>query len=78
MTYLISRQKQRGEHCDGRSYRAWCIASLFEAGISIIKFVADTESQLPAITYWLMGSLVQHELSAALRWGRRLSCCGHR
>ncbi len=36
---------------------AWCISSLFSAGTSFIKLVADTEQQLPAITYWLMGSL---------------------
>ena len=33
------------------------ISSLFTALVSLVKFVADTESQLPAITYWLMGSL---------------------
>ena len=33
------------------------IGSLFSALVSLIKFTADTESQLPAITYWLMGSL---------------------
>ena len=33
------------------------IGSLFTAFVSLVKFVADTESQLPAITYWLMGSL---------------------
>ena len=33
------------------------IASLFEAGISIIKFIADPNAKLPAITFWLMGSL---------------------
>ncbi len=33
------------------------IGSLFSALVSFTKFVADTESQLPAITYWLMGSL---------------------
>lgn len=33
------------------------ISSLFSALVSFIKFVADTESQLPSITYWLMGSL---------------------
>lgn len=33
------------------------IGSLFTALVSLVKFVADTESQLPAITYWLMGSL---------------------
>ena len=34
------------------------ISSLFSSGTSFIKLVADTQSQLPAITYWLMGSLV--------------------
>ena len=33
------------------------ISSLFSAGTSFIKLVADTEETLPAITYWLMGSL---------------------
>ncbi len=33
------------------------IGSLFTSLVSLVKFVADTESQLPAITYWLMGSL---------------------
>ena len=33
------------------------ISSLFQAGTSFVKLVADTQQQLPAITYWLMGSL---------------------
>lgn len=33
------------------------ISSLFSALVSLVKYLADTESQLPAITYWLMGSL---------------------
>lgn len=33
------------------------ISSLFSSATSFLKLVADTESQLPAITYWLMGSL---------------------
>jgi iron complex transport system permease protein len=33
------------------------IGSLFNALISLVKYLADAESQLPAITYWLMGSL---------------------
>ncbi len=33
------------------------IGSLFSAGTSLIKLVADPSNQLPAITYWLMGSL---------------------
>jgi iron complex transport system permease protein len=33
------------------------IASLFGALLSLMKYVADPVNQLPAITYWLMGSL---------------------
>ena len=33
------------------------VSSLFSAGTSYIKLVADPGSQLPEITYWLMGSL---------------------
>lgn len=33
------------------------VSSLFSAGTSFIKLVADPSNQLPAITYWLMGSL---------------------
>ena len=32
------------------------ISSLFTSGTSFIKLVADPSDQLPAITYWLMGS----------------------
>ena len=33
------------------------ISSLVSSGTSFIKLVADPQDQLPAITYWLMGSL---------------------
>jgi iron complex transport system permease protein len=33
------------------------VSSLFSAATSYIKLVADPSDQLPAITYWLMGSL---------------------
>lgn len=33
------------------------ISSLFSAATSYVKLVADTQQQLPAIAYWLMGSL---------------------
>ncbi len=33
------------------------ISSLFSGLVSLVKFVADSDTQLPAITYWLMGSL---------------------
>lgn len=33
------------------------VSSLFSSSTSFVKLVADPQSQLPAITYWLMGSL---------------------
>ena len=33
------------------------VGSLFSAGTSYVKLVADPSNQLPQITYWLMGSL---------------------
>ena len=38
------------------------VSSLFSAGTSFIKLVADTNEQLPAITYWLMGALTSVRL----------------
>lgn len=44
------------------------IGSLFSSLVSLVKFTADTETQLPAITYWLMGSLSGAGF-ASLKWG---------
>ena len=33
------------------------VSSLFQALVSLAKYVADPEEDLPAITYWLMGSM---------------------
>ena len=33
------------------------VSSLFQALLSVVKTYADTDSQLPSITFWLMGSL---------------------
>lgn len=42
------------------------IGSLFSAGTSYLKLVADPSNQLPAITYWLMGSLSGVRLGSLL------------
>ncbi|MGI5824416.1 MAG: FecCD family ABC transporter permease [Bacillota bacterium] len=51
------------------------IGSLFQALVSLVKFTADTESQLPSITYWLMGSLSASGYSQILL-GAPLIICG--
>lgn len=39
------------------------ISSIFSSATSFIKLVADTDNTLPAITYWLMGSLASVNMS---------------
>ena len=42
------------------------IGALFEAAVSLLKYVADPEEVLPTITYWLMGSLSAANYSTLL------------
>lgn len=45
------------------------VGSLFGAGIALVKYVADPYNQLPAITFWLLGSfsgVLPGDLAAAL------------
>lgn len=56
LTWLAGSGKDKG----GLSYivlSGIMMGSLFSALVSLVKYVADEESQLPAITYWLMGGL---------------------
>ena len=55
MTWLAGTGKSKGLSTIVLS--GIMIGSLFNALISLVKFIADEESQLPAITYWLMGGL---------------------
>lgn len=55
LTYICGKSKS--ESRAGMILAGIMIGSLFSALVSLVKFAADTESELPAITYWLMGSL---------------------
>ena len=39
------------------------VSSLFQALLSVVKTYADTDSQLPSITFWLMGSLGKGDMA---------------
>lgn len=56
LVYIISNMV-RGDHVVSMLLAGIMIGSLFSAGTSYVKLVADPSDQLPAITYWLMGSL---------------------
>ncbi|MFA9463928.1 MAG: FecCD family ABC transporter permease [Velocimicrobium sp.] len=56
LVYIISKHT-RGANILGLILSGIMISSLFSAATSFVKLVADPTDQLPAITYWLMGSL---------------------
>ena len=62
LVYIISK-KARGNPLLGLVLSGIMVSSLFSAGTSFIKLVADSNDQLPAITYWLMGSLSGAKIS---------------
>ena len=49
--------RAKGKRVMGLILAGIMVSSLISSGTSLIKLVADPEDQLPAITYWLMGSL---------------------
>ena len=61
LVYLI-RKKAKSSNVLGLILSGIMVSSLFSAGTSFIKLVADPNNQLPAITYWLMGSLARAQL----------------
>ena len=56
IVYFVSL-KARGTKILGLVLSGIMVSSLFTAGTSYIKLVADPTDQLPKITYWLLGSL---------------------
>lgn len=56
LVLFISR-RAKGRQVLGLILSGIMVGSLFSACTSYIKMVADPNEQLPAITYWLMGSL---------------------
>ncbi len=56
LVFTVSRHA-KGDRVLGLVLAGIMISSLFQAGTSFIKLVADPGNKLPQITYWLMGSL---------------------
>ncbi|MBN1636848.1 MAG: iron ABC transporter permease [Deltaproteobacteria bacterium] len=51
------------------------VGSFFTALISLLKYVADIYTKLPAIVFWLMGSLAAVDISDMLRTGPIIAVC---
>lgn len=56
LVWMISRRVKSNPSL-GLILTGIMVGSIFSAGLSFIKLVADPNNELPAITYWLMGSL---------------------
>ncbi len=56
LTSLISRMNGKGSMIMV-VLSGMVVSSVFQALVSLVKYVADPEEDLPAITYWLMGSM---------------------
>lgn len=57
MLVIYVGNRAKGKRVIGLILAGIMIGSLVSSGTSFIKLVADPDDQLPAITYWLMGSL---------------------
>lgn len=64
LAYRIARRFRFGGWTLRLVLAGIAISALFSAGVGFLKFVADPLSQLPAITFWLLGGL------SAVTWGR--------
>ncbi|AEE16654.1 FecCD family ABC transporter permease [Treponema brennaborense] len=56
LVYAIGRSKNKGSIVMV-VLSGMVVSALFQALVSLLKYLADPEDQLPAITYWLMGSM---------------------
>lgn len=56
LVYFISR-RVKGDPITSLVIMGILVGSIFSSLTSLLKYLADTESKLPAITFWLMGSL---------------------
>ena len=57
LAYLIATLSGRKQDLTGLILAGVVTSSLFQSLLSVVKTLADTDSQLPSITFWLMGSL---------------------
>jgi iron complex transport system permease protein len=67
ISYLLARRLRYGGWILRLVLAGIAVSALFSAGLGLLKYMADPLSELPEITYWLLGGL------ASTTWGRFLS-----
>ena len=66
-SYLLARRLHYGGWILRLILAGIAVSALFSAGLGLLKYLADPLSELPEITYWLLGGL------ASITWTRFLS-----
>lgn len=66
LSYRIARRFQFGGWILRLVLAGIAVSALFSAGVGLVKFAADPMSELPAITFWLLGGL------SSVTWPRLL------
>lgn len=66
-SYLLARRLRYGGWILRLVLAGIAVSALFSAGLGLLKYLADPLSQLPEITYWLLGGL------AGITWARFLA-----
>lgn len=66
-SYLLARRLRFGGWVLRLVLAGIAVSALFSAGLGLLKYIADPLTQLPEITFWLLGGL------ASLTWGKLLS-----
>ena len=57
LAYLIASLSGKKQDLTVLILAGVAVSSLFQSLLAVVKTLADTDSQLPSITFWLMGSL---------------------
>ncbi|GAB4563080.1 MAG: iron ABC transporter permease [Anaerolineales bacterium] len=66
-SYLLARRLRYGGWVLRLVLAGIAVSALFSAGLGLLKYLADPLTQLPEITFWLLGGL------ASLTWGKLLA-----
>jgi iron complex transport system permease protein len=67
VSYLLAQRLRYGGWVLRLVLAGIAVSALFSAGLGLIKYLADPLTQLPEITFWLLGGL------ASLTWSKLLS-----
>jgi iron complex transport system permease protein len=67
ISYLLAHRLRYGGWILRLVLAGIAVSALFSAGLGLLKYLADPLTQLPEITFWLLGGL------ASLTWGKLLS-----